>query len=594
MVGYGGEDGEAGEMELPLRGDNNNNDNGAQASSSNAPASAGTQARAAVPPAADDGWFSRPGQMACDLVASIVFWYILLFVPVDQFNIGACVTLVLMVLYRAWRVYGRSASSSSEGGYQQSEEQLNAKVPYTCGAVVAGGRELFLVSTLHISPRAPKDVEAVIESTSPDVVMIELDEERLDRMRRVETTKETRSPRQEDLQLLKVSDPSQQDPITMYAQRALWNAEWAGQEISGEIVFDETDEFGLSSNKCEDLKGCIALVQRGGAEGQFAPFALKAHVAARAGAEAVLVMNQVGELPANRVGGGTLTGDLRTALTTCSCGFPPVPLLLLPHEDGTRLQEQIARGIESGLARPRASFRVLDDSYPRRTLRRRLCQGCALIFSGIGVLYGVIQCFSVEVGGEFLAAEMAATAARIPCVCIDVDLDRFWSRLGSAVLPTPSNLAQAMLAWLALPRVLFRLLFPPQGNIDVPGGMVLHAWSFPLRMWVAFILAGFCASFITTNILKLFTSGAETAAESSGAVHPETQEDREDIQAYIMLGIEMYMMPRVYEAVAASRDEAMYQSIVAKCKDHDSRRMVVVVGAGHANGILEKVRSRGL
>ena len=36
---------------------------------------------------------------------------------------------------------------------------------------------------MHISPRAPKDVWKVIRATKPTVAMIELDEERLNRMR---------------------------------------------------------------------------------------------------------------------------------------------------------------------------------------------------------------------------------------------------------------------------------------------------------------------------------------------------------------------------------------------------------------------------
>lgn len=35
-----------------------------------------------------------------------------------------------------------------------------------------------------------------------------------------------------------------------------------------------------------------------------------------------------------------------------------------------------------------------------RSLPRKLCQECAAIFSGIGVLYTVIQCFKVRVGAE--------------------------------------------------------------------------------------------------------------------------------------------------------------------------------------------------
>ena len=41
-----------------------------------------------------------------------------------------------------------------------------------------------------------------------------------------------------------------------------------------------------------------------------------------------------------------------------------------------------------------------------------------------GILYGIISLFSVDVGGEFLAAEIAAHAKGVPCACIDSDIDK--------------------------------------------------------------------------------------------------------------------------------------------------------------------------
>jgi len=167
----------------------------------------------------------------------------------------------------------------------------------------------------------------------------------------------------------------------------------------------------------------------------------------------------------------------------------------------------------------------------------------------------------------------------------------FWSRLGFALLPTPCNLVKSALAWLAFPRVCFQFLFPSREAVDVFGGMFLHGASFPLKTWVAFGLAGMCASFVTNHILMLIGSGAELGAEESGVVH---KEDREQAQVWIMLAIELYMLPQIYDAVAASRDEAMYRAIVTQCRQFGARRMVVVVGAGHANGILQRVRASGL
>lgn len=260
--------------------------------------------------------------------------------------------------------------------------------------------------------------------------------------------------------------------------------------------------------------------------------------------------------------------------------------MLITKTDG----EELTKTIEDG-GRVNAKLEVRADHYPRRTLRRRLCQGCALLCSGIGILYGIIQCFAVEVGGEFLAAEIAANAKGIPCVCIDSNLNQFWSRLGEALIPTPCNLLDSLLSWLAFPRIAFQVLFPPRQNVDVAGSIVLHAKSFSIRTWVAFLLAGFCASQVTSHVMALIIGGGERAAEAAGAVK---EENRADIQNWIALILQLYMLPQVYGAVAASRDEVMYQSVVTKGRANASSRMVVVVGAGHANGIMQRARTRGL
>jgi hypothetical protein len=524
---------------------------------------------------------------AQDAAASVVFWYLFLFAPyplevtvTDAMFYSILGTIALGML--VWRIY-RARTAIADHDY--------AEIPYTCGFAAANDKELFIVATLHISPRAPRDVHAVIGSTHPDVAMIELDEERLDRMRDEEAGEEhPQEPQKEDLQPIKVFQGPGHQPFTVYAQRALWNAEREGDSIVGDMAFDEDNPYAVGAMDSSVFEGKFALVRRGSPNGEFAPFALKAHKAARSGAAAVLVISSDEKLPVTRIGGGSVIGDLRVAFSTCSCGFPPIPVMLLVRKDGEKLLE-LCHSQQPQIVAARAELDVLGDSYPRRTLRKRLCQACALMCTGIGILYGIIHCFNVEVGAEFLAAEQAASSRGIPCVCIDVDLNQFWSRLGSAVLPTPCNIGKSFLSWLAFPRVFFRVLFPARGSVDVIGSMFLHAASFSLRTWIAFILAGFCASFVTNKLLYGVGYGTEKAAEEAGVVK---EEDAEDVQTYIMLAIEMYLLPRIYEAVAASRDEAMYCSIVAKSRELMARRMVVVVGAAHSNGILQRIRARGL
>jgi hypothetical protein len=479
----------------------------------------------------------------------------------------------LMVLWRIYRAYASPKDDDEKD------------MPYTVGVVKSNGKTMFLVATIHISPRSPLDVEQVIDTCSADTVMIELDDERLDKMRAPdEGAPKPKAPKQEDLQPITVS-PQGQEAYTIYAQRAMWNAERAGDNVSGLINFESDNVYGLEKPR-SNVNGKLCLVQRGGPEGEFAPFAYKAHIAAGAGAEAVLFYSVDDTLPLSRIGGGNLWGDVKTAFKSCSCGFPAIPGLLITQTDGQQILQSLEKGVDV-----KAELQIRSDNYPRRTLRRRLCQGCALIFSGIGILYGIISCFAVEVGGEFLAAEIEAKKKGIPCACIDSDINRFWSRLGEALVPSPCNILDAILAWLAFPRIFFQCLFPPATSIDVFGSIFLHAKSFSLRTWLAFLLAGFCASQVTSHILSLFSQGTERVAEHTGAVR---KEDRSEAQTWITLILQLYMMPRIYEAVAATRDEVMYRSILSKGRENASSRMVVVVGAGHANGILQRARTQGL
>eukprot|EP00928_Gymnodinium_smaydae_P009538 TRINITY_DN13577_c1_g3_i1.p1 TRINITY_DN13577_c1_g3~~TRINITY_DN13577_c1_g3_i1.p1 ORF type:complete len:702 (-),score=156.77 TRINITY_DN13577_c1_g3_i1:71-1978(-) len=477
-------------------------------------------------------------------------------------------------------------------------KQEKDDVPYTCGVVKADGRELYLVATLHISPKAPLDVEAVINSKMPDVTLIELDDERLERMR--DKPQELKDLQPVTIQLQGGGGlGGAAQPTVVQAQRALWNGEWSGERIAGQVVLEPQNEYGAQplvvASAPTGAAPHLALVRRGGPTGGKAvTFALKAHNAAKGGAAAVLVVNYAASrMPPSRLGTGPLTSDLKLALQTCSCGLPPVPVLLLPHAEGMQLmqlcEKENAQGGSGGA--PRAEFQILPDTFPRRTLRKRICQAFALMFSGIGILYGIIGCFGVEVGAEFTVAEEVAAQKGIPCACIDVNMDMLWSRLASSLLPTPCNLLNAVLSWLAFPRLALRFLFPSQRSVDVLGSTVLHLKSLSLRTWLAFVVSGFCASWIMSHILQLLSASAERAGEATGAV---SQQDRSDATTYLMLAIELYLFPQVYAAIAASRDEAMYNGIVDQAEKFSASRVVAVVGAAHSNGILERVRARGL
>lgn len=505
---------------------------------------------------------------AGDALACVALWFFLSRAPALAVWVAFAALGLSAVIWRVLLHGFRSAAAQWHG------------LPYTCGYATSGGKEVFVVSTLHISPRSLEDVRVVLNTIRPDAVMIELDEERLADMR-------GSTRRRPQLQVLQITKPGQQ-AASVHTQRAVWNAEQGGQRIEGGIVIDEADKFCMSPPQV-DVKDRLILVSRGAPEGQSGPFALKAHMAARAGAKAVLVVNSEGALPAHTLGVGSLRSDLQIAWRTRSMGFPPIPLLLLPHADGEELRSDVRR---CGPGAVHGDFMVMEDNQPRQTLRRRLCQTIALALSGIVVLYGVIECLKVDAGDEFLVAYEEAERLRVPCLCIDVDMNRLCSRLAATAAPTPRNILRAVLSWLALPRVLLRACFPSKEDVDLAGTTVLHFLSFRLRTWIAFIVAGACAGCLVGFLLMLVGRGAEGAAEHSGVVKPR---DRDEAWTFIVLLLELYLLPCLYEAVASSRDEAMFQSLQAKAASAPNfRRLVLVVGAAHANGLLQRVRSRGV
>ncbi len=101
----------------------------------------------------------------------------------------------------------------------------------------------------------------------------------------------------------------------------------------------------------------------------------------------------------------------------------------------------------------------------------------------------------------------------------------------AATAPAPSW-------WWGLRGICLQFLFPAFGTIDSAGTSLLHLVSFGLKTWIAFFVAGCCASLFTSAVLRLFTSGVEAGAEGAGLVE---QKDREEATTYIILIIEMYL-----------------------------------------------------
>lgn len=86
-------------------------------------------------------------------------------------------------------------------------------------------------------------------------------------------------------------------------------------------------------------------------------------------------------------------------------------------------------------------------------------------------------------------------------------------------------------------------------------------------------------------------SAVGAATQASGAVSAEASSD---LVMWITYGLLVYLFARIYDAVAVSRDEAMYENLRAEVaafsKARGSGRILVVVGALHCNGILRRAR----
>eukprot|EP00434_Breviolum_minutum_P003034 symbB.v1.2.002666.t2/scaffold138.1/size301272/7 len=165
------------------------------------------------------GWRSQVPQILLDVLLSavaIVIIYGFSSLSSSTLWIAFSGLLLLMVLWRVLHLQGAKM----------------AEIPYTCGYASANGKDVYIVSTLHISPRSERDVISAISAVHPDVVMIELDEERLEFMRGP-----NQRPVLQQFYYTVEGDISPSESATpLVTQRAYWNGEFAGDHVSGPVV----------------------------------------------------------------------------------------------------------------------------------------------------------------------------------------------------------------------------------------------------------------------------------------------------------------------------------------------------------------------
>jgi len=518
-------------------------------------------------------WASVVSWLALDALASYVFW-------VAPWSLNKWGVAAAAVALAGWRVVRFSKIANEE------------KLPYTVTKVASGSTTVYLVGTLHVSPRCPGDVRATLEATKSHVALIELDEERLRRrvsyhgIRTEDAQEVSLQPDGETMHLGRGWQASDQG-LSTDAARAVWNRRWASQTVTGVVRYDPDNPHGREPWAPGSLAGHFALIDRGDPF----PLAKRAWHAGRAGAVGLVVISDRAMLPV-RIVQERVLGRLRTAVQQMSGGDPPVPVLMLSQDAGAALKARAQAGHKDVLS---CLFR--GDEFPARSLAAQLCQDMTLLCSGVAVLYGIMECAGVEAGGEFTAADEMATQLGIPCVCMDVDLDRLCSRLGRSLLPTPLNVWNAVRLWLGFPRFLVTACFPGTRRLDLLGSVVLHVAAFKLRTWAAFALA----LVVTTQVCRvsgfffsLIVGGVGEVATAGNVVDSAGRGNFEDTVNLLMV---LFIWPQVATAVLFDRDEAMYQAIAARAASAPAGgeyRMTAVCGAAHANGILSKIAERGL
>lgn len=459
--------------------------------------------------------------------------------------------------------------------------------------VVPDGPTIYMVGTMHVSPGSPVDVKNICRKVAPDCILIELDQERWDKMQD-DGKKELET---EELHTIVTGTRK-----TIQAIPAEWNSCHEGKEYHGELIFDESLSDRASSLFVgKSFEGKIALVRRGGF-----PFALKTACAAKAGALALFCIDVAPEpesieeskgfqYPFLWLPVGNILHQMRHAWRMGSCALPPVPCFLVNYSDG----EELLRAMRHDKVQTNFFVRHRPDMVPH-TLLRNLCQLCVIISSGVGILYGLIRCAGIEVGGEFLAANAEAKRLKKPFVLVDVSMDDLGGALRRALVPWPRNLFAAVRLWMALPRWIVRnVWFPASNMIDICGVMLWLLCRFKLRTWLAFIVSGFAAATVASFVLTV-----PGKAVSAGMVAAGHEASANDVEKLFPIALQLYLLPRIFEGLVNQRDEAMFQSITAEIRrrsecyvkgevDGPAQSFVVVVGAAHVNGILSRMYQQG-
>lgn len=452
--------------------------------------------------------------------------------------------------------------------------------PIVSRRVEIGGKEVYMVGTMHVSPGSVKDVQRVFDEIDPDVIMIELDSDRLAGMR------EDEFPKPLDQFLLKKLDGS-----VVRGVHTDWNAFLDKKKVAGNLTL----------NRDGDIAGKIVVTPLPKGNVSHSAYVLEKRKAAAVffTEDDVVVNYSKKELEENPDAPEVLCksnrvvlqgGPFRHCFRSCRMTAPSIPCYLVSANAFTVLDEGLPVSME---------VRSRNVAEPP-TCGKKCCRLTCLLGTGIGVMYGLIRMAGVEVGGEFLLADKLAREHGKAFATIDLGMGRLGQALKQRLIPYPSNLLYLIFAWISVPRHIFTwFLHPMAHKLDLPLNFVWGFARFKLRTFLAFLLGAGTATLIIWGILELVTitaSGvASSTASASGATDEQSNKVAQIVGYSIGLGLQLYLYPAIYKGLLDSRDEQMYRGAVAQIRLRpNATKFMIVIGAAHTNGMMRRMYQRGL
>ncbi|CAD7962333.1 unnamed protein product [Amoebophrya sp. A25] len=295
-----------------------------------------------------------------------------------------------------------------------------------------------------------------------------------------------------------------QDRVTSPGVHSAWNAYLPALQTSSiyPLIRDVDFPEGSLASRL-NCANCALVLRRS----RSVSFLQQAHIAERLGAKILLITDfpectgDAGTETAGLMHAGGCLARLAAYRRFRTFRMPKVPSFLFQNRPD---EEALFAGLTDGrFATVRLGKAYAAERLPRALgIQRVCCRNCVLVSSGVGILYGVMQCAGVQAGAEFLAADEYTRMCNLQPTCVDVSDHS----LGKAFLyhgkPTFRNLGYNFLMWLSLPRFVWRnFVYSDPRRPDVIG-IALRALVFlPTRTCCALLVATTSASVVLFLVL---------------------------------------------------------------------------------------------